>query len=130
MFLGAAIVTEVFLPPGAYASSSADLRQASQYAAAAAKAGSKSVAHSDLQRVLNCLIGQSSGNYDQAVSDGCSNKGLVNELPGSSVTHAQAEEALRIAEVGLSTEDLAVIHKLATAAHNLLSGKAISGEYN
>ncbi|SHF34041.1 hypothetical protein SAMN02746095_02897 [Acidocella aminolytica 101 = DSM 11237] len=69
LFLGAPIITEIFLPPRAYASSSAYLRQVRQNAAAA-PAGSKSVVHADLQGVSNCLVGQAYGNYNLAVWSG------------------------------------------------------------
>ena len=109
---------------------SSDVKAARGYATAAVHADTVADAHTALQRTLNCLVGRSGRGYDKTVHDRCSTTGILAEYPRSTRTHIEAQKAAQIAEAGLSTSDLGMVHKTAGAVLGLLQGKGIKGEYD
>lgn len=130
--LGAAVLClDVSMAHGNQSSQkSSDMSAALGYALNAVHAGTVADAHTALQRTLNCLVGRSGRGYDKVGHDLCSTAGILAEYPRSTRTHIEAQKAAQIAEVGLSTSDLGMVHKTAGAVLGLLQGKGLKGEYD
>jgi hypothetical protein len=105
------------LPTAALADVSAELVVASQHAGLAAKAGTIDMVHMHLHHAVNCLVGPSGAGFDASNANPCAKAGN-GAIPDSmnAGQKAKLQTALKTAQAGLASNDMAAAQKDATDA--------------
>jgi len=103
------------LPTAALADVSAELVVASQHAGLAAKAGTIDMVHMHLHHAVNCLVGPAGAGFDASNANPCAKAGS-GAIPDSmdAGQKAKLQTALKTAQAGLASSDLATAQKDAT----------------
>ena len=108
-----------FVPTTARAQAANSAKTAATHASLAAKAADVATLHKHLHHVLNCLEGKQGKEYDAAAGDPC--KGVGAAYSAGSASESKVQQAIQLATVGESIDDLTATQHVAEAVAALLA---------
>jgi hypothetical protein len=118
-----ASIAALALPTVALADVASELSVASTHAGLAAKAGTVDMVHMHLHHALNCLVGPSGAGFDSTNMNPCAKAG-TGAIPDSTDAgqKAKLQAAVKIAQAGIASTDLATAQKDASDTSAAIDG--------